>query len=257
MKRETGKKRGKRVTEACRECVTKNCHECEFEGEVVTDRATIDAKWGRKFAESSAEMNAAEVKRLREKLATVTQEASTDMQAMRQEVVTAQMWRRWEKRKREQERQKHDHELAELARAKITANETNETTIGNKPRLRKPKPRKQMEHLTAQGLIRGAGGKGRNIPLRIEPDQLSFSIAGRKGVYTFRPSGRKLLDALLTAYSKQDGGGWVELPKERNGLRKKIGNLFPPATASLIQRETRTPCGGGYTGRVRLWVVEQ
>lgn len=120
MKREANKVRGGTVKQSAEKRITskgKNiAADIQTPGESFTpdEIQTVDESIARiakahgktvdeiklEAAEVFGKINAAEVERLR----TTVREAAADMQAMSQEVVTAQMWRRWEKRKREQER---------------------------------------------------------------------------------------------------------------------------------------------------------
>lgn len=127
-------------------------------------------------------------------------------------------------------------------------------------RVRKPKARKPLTPLKHAGQVVWPSGKmgcKALLPVEVQKDGLAIIVRkdGKRVKLAFRESGRELLDKLLTAYGNADG--WVQLPKEANGRRKKIANLLPPAAATLIQHETRTASGGGHTGRVRLWVVDK
>ena len=127
-------------------------------------------------------------------------------------------------------------------------------------RVRKPKARKPLTPLKHAGQAIWPSDKmgcKALLPIQVQEDGLAIIVSksGQQVKLAFRESGRELLDKLLTAYGNADG--WVQLPKEANGRRKKIANLLPPAAAALIQHETRNTCGGGHTGRVRLWVVDK
>ncbi len=85
---------------------------------VVADRKKLDAKYGRAAAEFFSRMNAEELQREREAHAQTAAEACADIAVLSQEVETARMWQRYEKRKRrkaEDERRNIEQALIDLA----------------------------------------------------------------------------------------------------------------------------------------------
>ena len=86
---------------------------------VVADRKKLDAKYGRAAAEFFSRMNAEELQREREAHAQMAAEACADIAVLSQEVETARMWQRYEKRKRrkaEDERRNMEQALVVLAK---------------------------------------------------------------------------------------------------------------------------------------------
>lgn len=207
-------------------------------------------------AQALARAAAADGERLRQQLAATAQEAAADTAALAQQVTAARMWTRYERRKRQQAEQVAGRQLVQAMTAALAQTDEQPQRI----RVRKPKARKPLTPLKHAGRVVWPSGKmgcKALLPVEVQKDGLAIIVRkdGKRVKLAFRESGRELLDKLLTAYGNADG--WVQLPKEANGRRKKIANLLPPAAAALIQHETRNTCGGGHTGRVRLWVVDK
>ena len=102
------KNRKRRSTgDAARPCVASGPEDCgsaagavSRRSGVVKDRKALAAKYGRGAAECFAKMYSEELRREREAHAQTAEEAAADIARLAQEVATAQMWRRYERRKR-------------------------------------------------------------------------------------------------------------------------------------------------------------